>query len=94
MQYLIVVNDSAERALGLIFEFHTSKTTKDSQQKQYLYQVVKSLRLQQTKLKGNLLRLIKQGYLFCPKCCGRLVATSQTCVEIATIIRIVISIMF
>ena len=62
-QYFSVVNDSAERALGRVSEFHTNKITKDSQQKQYLYQVVKSLRLQQTKLKGNLFRLIKQGCL-------------------------------
>ena len=37
-----------------------NKITKNSQQKQCLYQVVKSLQLQQTKLKENLFRLIKQ----------------------------------
>ena len=63
IQYLSAVNDSAKRALGVVSESHTSKITKDSQQKQYLYQVVKSLRMQQTKLKGNLFRLIKQGCL-------------------------------
>ena len=63
IQCLSVVNDSTETALGLVSEFHTNKITKDCQQKQYLYQVVKSLRLQQTKLKGNLFRLIKQGCL-------------------------------
>ena len=63
IQYLSVANDSAERALGPVSEFHTNKITKDSQPKQLLYQVVKSLRLQQTKLKGNLFRLIKQGCL-------------------------------
>ena len=30
---LSIVNDSAERALDLVSEFHTSKITKDSQQK-------------------------------------------------------------
>ena len=63
IQYLSAVNDYAERALGLVSEFHTNKITIDSQQKQCLYQVVKSLQLQQTKLKGNLFRLIKQGCL-------------------------------
>ena len=63
IQYLSVVNNSAERAFGLVSEFHTNNITKDRQQKQYLYQVVKSLRMQQTKLKGNLFRLIKQGCL-------------------------------
>ena len=53
MRCLRVANDSAERALGLVSEFHTNKVTKDSQQKQCLYQVVKSLRSQQTKLEGN-----------------------------------------
>ena len=63
IQSLSVANDSAERALDLVSEFHTNKITKDSQQKQYLYQVGKSLQMQQTKLEGNLFRLIKQGCL-------------------------------
>ena len=47
---LKVVNDSAERALGLVTEFHSNKITKDPQQKQFLYQVVKDLRREQAKL--------------------------------------------
>ena len=63
IRYLSLANDSAERALGLVSEFHTNKITKDSQQKQYFYQIVRSLQMQQTKLEGNLFRLIKQGCL-------------------------------
>ena len=48
-----VATDSAERAVGLVSEFHTNEITKESQRKQCLYQVVKSLRLQQTKLEEN-----------------------------------------
>ena len=48
-----IANDSAERALGLASEFLTNKKTKDSQPKQCLYQVVKTLRSQQTRLEGN-----------------------------------------
>ena len=50
IQHLSVANDAAERALGLVSEFPIDKINKDSQQKQCLYQVVKSLRWQQTKL--------------------------------------------
>lgn len=42
-----VVNDSAERALGLITEFNSGQVTHDEDQKQWLYQVVQEMRRQQ-----------------------------------------------
>ena len=53
IQCLSVANDSAERALGLVSEFLSNKITKNNLQKQCLYQVVMSLRSQQTRLEGN-----------------------------------------
>ena len=63
MQRLSVANNSAERALGLVSEYHTNNITKDSQQKQCLYQVLKSLRSQQTKLEGNWLDSLNTAVL-------------------------------
>ena len=41
---LPVVNDAAERALGLLTEFHTNTAPKDEEQKQFVYKVVKEMR--------------------------------------------------
>jgi len=42
LQHLKVVNDSSERALGLVItDYHSSTITKSPSQKQFLYQVVK-----------------------------------------------------
>lgn len=42
-----VVNDCAERALGLLTEFNTGTVTKDETQRQALLQVVRHMRKQQ-----------------------------------------------
>ena len=44
------VNDSAERALGLLTEFHMDKITRSEEQRQFLLQVVKEMRSRQKKL--------------------------------------------
>ena len=41
LPHLKVVNDSSERALGLVIDYHSSTITKSPSQKQFLYQVVK-----------------------------------------------------
>ena len=41
---LKVVNDSAERALGLLTEFNDGKITKNEEQKQFLYQTITHMR--------------------------------------------------
>ena len=41
---LPLVNDVAERALGLLTEFQRNTTPKTEQQKQYLYKLVKEIR--------------------------------------------------
>ena len=51
LQHIKVVNDSAERALGLVTTYNDQTITKSKEQKQYLYQVVHNLRQQQNKLK-------------------------------------------
>ena len=43
VEELVVVNDTCERALGLITEFNKNRVTKDPEQKQYLYQVTRHL---------------------------------------------------
>ena len=48
--HLKVVNDSSERALGLVTDYHQCVVTKLRTQKQYLYQVVKNLRERQNNL--------------------------------------------
>ena len=48
-----VVNDSSERALRLVTEYHHSRITKSQDQKQFLYQVVKNLREKQASLLPN-----------------------------------------
>ena len=47
---LSVVNDSAERALGMMTEFHVDRITRSEQQRQHLLQVVKEMRLRQKNL--------------------------------------------
>ena len=47
---LSVVNDSAERALGMMTEFHVNRITQSEQQRQHLLQVVKEMRLRQKNL--------------------------------------------
>ena len=39
-----VTNDAAERAPGLLTEFHTASITKDENQKQLLFQVIRYMR--------------------------------------------------
>ena len=48
--HLKVVNDSSERALGLITDYHQCVVTKSRIQKQFLHQVVKNLRERQSNL--------------------------------------------
>ena len=43
LQHLKVVNDSSERALGLVTDYQSSTVTKSPSQKQFLYQVEKNL---------------------------------------------------
>ena len=50
LQHLKVVNDSSERALGLVTDYHSPTITKSPSQKQFLYQVVKNLREKQNEL--------------------------------------------
>ena len=45
-----VVNDSAERALGMMTEFHVNRITQSEEQRQHLLQVVKEMRLRQKNL--------------------------------------------
>ena len=47
---LKVTNDSAERVLGVLTEFHVNKITKDEGQRQSLLQVIKEVRLRQKAL--------------------------------------------
>lgn len=47
---LSVVNDSAERALGMMTEFHVNRITQSEEQRQHLLQVVKEMRLRQKNL--------------------------------------------
>ena len=42
-----VVNDYAERVLGMVTDFHIDRVTRSDEQKCYLFQVVKELRLRQ-----------------------------------------------
>ena len=62
LQHLKVVNDSSERALGLVTDYHSSTITKSPFQKQFLYQEVKNLREKQNKLltKPNAERFTKK----------------------------------
>ena len=48
--HLKVVNDSSERALGLVRDYHQCVVTKSRTQKQFFYQVVKNLRERQNNL--------------------------------------------
>ena len=45
-----VVNDTAERSLGLLTEFNTGTVTKSEEQKQYLYKVIREMRRNQKNL--------------------------------------------
>ena len=47
---LKVVNDSSERALGLVTQYHKSTITKLPSQEQFPYQVMKNLREKQSDL--------------------------------------------
>ena len=42
-----VVNDSAERVLGMVTDFHIHRIARSDEQKSYLFQVVKELRSRQ-----------------------------------------------
>ena len=42
-----VINDSAERALGMLTEYHLNKITKNEEQRQHLLQCVKEMRKRQ-----------------------------------------------
>ena len=57
---LPVVNDAAERALGLLTEFNQQTLLNDEEQKQYVYKVVKELRNQQTNIVKGSERVTKQ----------------------------------
>ena len=58
---LTVVNDVAERGLALITEFHSSKTPKSEEQKQYLYKVIKEMRYIQSKNSEGSERVTKRS---------------------------------
>ena len=59
---LPVVNDAAERALGLVTEFRRSSCPKTEEQKQYLFKVVKELRSQQLQQATSSERVTKASF--------------------------------
>lgn len=44
---LKVVNDAAERALGLVTEFHNNRVTCNPEQQQHIYRIVRDIRQKQ-----------------------------------------------
>ena len=50
LKFIKVVNDAAERALGLVTEFHNNKVTCNKEQQEFLYRNVKFMREEQKKL--------------------------------------------
>ena len=52
LQHIKVVNDAAERALGLVTEFHNNKITCNEEQ-EFLYRNVKFMREEQERLAGK-----------------------------------------
>ena len=56
---LVVINDPAERALGLLTEFDRKSTPKSEEQRQYSYKIVKELRSQQLKVATSSERITK-----------------------------------
>ena len=63
VESLPVVNDAAERALGLITEFHQSNCPKNEDQKQFLCKVVKQMRVEQAKQATSTERITKKALL-------------------------------
>ena len=53
LKHIKVVNDSAERSLGLVTEFHNNRITCDKEQQEFLYRNVKFMREEQEKLAGK-----------------------------------------
>ena len=60
---LPVVNDAAERALGLLTEFQRNTTPKTEQQKQYYYKFVKEMRNRQSDIATSSERVTKNKFL-------------------------------
>ena len=58
---LPVVNDAAERALGLATEMNTNKTPKSKDQKQDRYKVVKAVREELAKFKTSVETVTKKA---------------------------------
>ena len=57
---LKVVNDNAERVLGLVTQYHTNRVTKNEEQKQYLYTVQKEVRAREKVLMKKSERVTKK----------------------------------
>ena len=55
-----VVNDSAERALGMVTEYHIDRITRSEEQRGYLHQVIRELRLRQKTASDGRLDLSKK----------------------------------
>ena len=53
LKHIKVVNDSAERSLGLVTVFHINRITCNKEQKEFLYRNVKFMREEQDKLAGK-----------------------------------------
>ena len=64
LQYTVstlkVIDDAAERALGLLTEFNTGTITKNENQKQYLYQVIRHTRKRNKEMATSRERITKR----------------------------------